>query len=384
MWRAIASNGLTLLIVGAVMLAGAILWGKNQYVEPGPLAQGMCVRVKQGETMRGLSDDLVKTGAVSSGMLFRIGAEYADKSGALKAGAFLVPASASMSDIVDIVTRGGASTCGTEILYRVGVRQSDVLVRSVDPATSQYVEEARYVPGEDKAPDVVAKVEKEPDTRYRIALAEGVTAWQVVQMLNSVDVLDGDIGDLPKEGTLAPDSYEFSKGDTRAALVKRMQDEQTQILDAAWAKKADGIPLKTPQEALIMASIIEKETGVPDERRVVASVFENRLEKGMRLQTDPTVIYGITKGKGVLDRGIRASELRANNAYNTYVVDGLPPTPIANPGKASIEAAVNPEQTNYLYFVADGSGGHAFASTLDEHNRNVAKWRQLESEKQNN
>jgi UPF0755 protein len=153
------------------------------------------------------------------------------------------------------------------------------------------------------------------------------------------------------------------------------------ILAEVWAGRADGLPIETAEEALILASIIEKETSVPDERRQVASVFVNRLNQGMRLQTDPTVIYGVTNGRGVLGRGIRQSELRDQNPWNTYVIDGLPPTPIANPGRAAIEAAVNPETTPFVFFVADGTGGHAFAETLEEHNENVARWRQIEAER---
>ena len=169
------------------------------------------------------------------------------------------------------------------------------------------------------------------------------------------------------------------RGMKRADLVSQMIANQSAILDDLWAKRAEGLPYKTPEEALVMASIVEKETGVPSERPRVASVFLNRLEQGMKLQTDPTVIYGLTKGKGVLGRGLRQSELRSNTPYNTYVIDGLPPTPIANPGVEAIKAAVNPDQTDYLFFVADGSGGHAFAQSLEEHNANVAAWRKIEA-----
>lgn len=157
-----------------------------------------------------------------------------------------------------------------------------------------------------------------------------------------------------------------------------MQKRQAAILAAAWAGRAEGLPYQSPEEALVMASIVEKETGVPDERRLVASVFVNRLQQGMRLQTDPTVIYGVTGGKGVLGRGLRQSELQRRTPYNTYVIDGLPPAPIANPGRASIDATLHPDATRYLYFVADGSGGHVFAESLAEHNANVVKWRELE------
>ncbi|MFT6119249.1 MAG: UPF0755 protein [Yoonia sp.] len=162
-----------------------------------------------------------------------------------------------------------------------------------------------------------------------------------------------------------------------------MTSAQSQILAEAWAGRADGVPLASPEEALILASIVEKETGVAEERRQVASVFVNRLNQGMRLQTDPTVIYGITQGEGILGRGLRQSELRRETPWNTYVIPALPPTPIANPGRASIEAALNPDSTPFIFFVADGTGGHAFATTLADHNRNVQVWRAIEAERAN-
>ncbi|MHA7829393.1 MAG: endolytic transglycosylase MltG, partial [Roseovarius sp.] len=178
-----------------------------------------------------------------------------------------------------------------------------------------------------------------------------------------------------------PDSYEVRAGDSRAGVIEKMQAKQDVIVAEAWEKRPEDLPINSPDEMLILASIIEKETGVPEERRQVASVFVNRLRAGMRLQTDPTVIYGITEGEGVLGRGLRQSELRRATPWNTYVIEGLPPTPIANPGRASIEAAVDPAETDFIFFVADGTGGHAFSRTLDEHNRNVARWREIEAER---
>jgi len=198
--------------------------------------------------------------------------------------------------------------------------------------------------------------------------------------LNGLEAMSGELAEVPAEGSLAPRSYEFDPGTDTAAIIARMQADQQRILSEAWANRADDLPLNSPEEALILASIVEKETGVAEERRQVASVFVNRLNRGMRLQTDPTVIYGITQGEGVLGRGLRQSELRGETPWNTYVIDGLPPTPIANPGQASIEAALNPDGTDYVFFVADGTGGHAFATNLDDHNSNVAAWRRIEAE----
>lgn len=382
MWRAIASNALTMLIVALFLLGGIILWGKREYEVAGPLDAAICVRVEGGSNFKKVSQALEKQGAVSSGMILRLGADYAGKVDQLKAGSFLVPAGASMEEIVEIVTRGGASTCGTEVVYRIGVTRSAVVVRELDPATNRYVEKASYNPANDEVPAAFTKVRGQSDTRYRIALAEGVTSWQIVEALKGIDVLEGTV-ELPAEGVLAPDSYEVRVGDTRGSVIERMQEKQAIYLQEAWTNRVDGLPLASPEEALILASIIEKETGVAEERRTVASVFINRLNRGMRLQTDPTVIYGITKGQGVLGRGLRRSELRGETPWNTYVIDGLPPTPIANPGRASIQAALDPANTNFVFFVADGSGGHAFAETLEEHNRNVAKWRQIEADRAN-
>ncbi|MFD1341320.1 endolytic transglycosylase MltG [Litorisediminicola beolgyonensis] len=381
MWRHIASNALTFLVVLCFLVGGGLIWAQNEYGAEGPLDAAICLEVPRGSTMSRVSDRLVEQQAISSGMLFRLGADYTDKTQDLKAGSFLVPERASMAEIVEIVTRGGASTCGTEVVYRIGVNAASVEVRELDPATGRFVEIAKFDPAAEAVPEEYRAVRQENDTRYRVALAEGVTSYQVVAELGQVDALEGAVELTPAEGSLAPDSYEISPGDTRADLISRMQRAQELILSEAWANRADGLPLASPEEALILASIVEKETGVAEERPQVASVFINRLNRNMRLQTDPTVIYGITNGEGVLGRGLRQSELRAATPYNTYVIEGLPPTPIANPGRAAIEAALNPAETDFVFFVADGTGGHAFAETLDEHNANVARWRQIEAER---
>ena len=326
--------------------------------------------------------NLKDKGAVRSKELFNIGADYTDKSARLKAGSFLIPAGASMAEIADQITTSGRNTCGTEVVYRVGVTRSSVLVRELDPVSNSYEEVARFTPAEEPAPQAYSRVIGQGDTRIRLAIAEGTTSWQVVEALKSIDFLTGDIAQVPAEGLLAPDSYEIKAGDARQDLLARMLQEQERRLAEVWAQRSDATPVETMEELLILASIIEKETGVADERFTVASVFANRLEKGMPLQTDPTVIYGVTQGRGVLGRGLRKSELRKNTPWNTYVNRGLPPTPIANPGLASLQAALTPAQTEFIFFVADGSGGHAFAVTLKEHNRNVAAWRKIEAARQ--
>jgi UPF0755 protein len=325
MMRHVAANALTLLILGLVVLFGAVSWVKSQYTGRGPLVEPLAFEVERGEALTTVADKLKDAGAISNASIFRVAARYEALDQGLKFGEYSIPPGASMRDILGLLNKGANV-----------VRQ--------------------------------------------IVVPEGLTSFQVVELLRARPELTGDVTEVPPEGSLAPAGYDFQRGDDRNALLKRMQARQEVILAAAWTGRAPGLPLKSPEELLTLASIVEKETGVPGERPRVAEVFVNRLEKGMKLQTDPTVIYGLTKGEGVLGRGIRASELATATPYNTYMIAGLPPTPIANPGKDAIEAAANPEPGDYLYFVADGSGGHAFARTLEEHNANVAAWRRLEAQ----
>lgn len=382
MGRSIASNALTLFIVVLAIVAVVLAWGRNQFVGPGPAAQAICVRVDKGDSVSALSRKLLAQGAISNATIFRIGAEYSGKSRQLKFGSYLVPERSSMQDILGVVTKGGQSTCGTEVNLRIGVLSSEVELREVDPQTAKYADVLTFNPADAARPEQYKTLIAEPGTRFRVTLAEGVTSWQVVHALKQVAFLDGKVDKLPEEGSLLPDSYEVSRGEARGALIDEMQKRGKTVLDALWAKRADGLPYKTPEQALIMASLVEKETGVPGERAEVASVFVNRLDKGIRLQTDPAVIYGITDGKGSLGRGLRQSELRKKTPYNTYIIPGLPPTPICNPGRDAIRAALHPADTNYLYFVANGTGGHAFSQTLAEHNRNVEKWRKIQAERE--
>jgi len=216
---------------------------------------------------------------------------------------------------------------------------------------------------------------------YKVSVPEGLTSEQVVARLNGHKMLKGEITKFPEEGTLLPDTYKFARGMTRQDLIDRMKAEQQKFVVRLWEKRKPGLPVSTPQEAIILASIVEKETGRADERARIAGVFINRLNKGIPLQSDPTIIYGIVGGKGSLGRGILRSELQKKTPYNTYKIKGLTPTPIANPGRAAIEAVLNPAKTNDLFFVADGTGGHAFAPTLAKHNQNVAVWRKIERER---
>ena len=383
MWRSVAANGMSFLILALIALAGAIAWGQREFRAQGPLTEAVFFEVPRGASLRRVSEDLEAAGIVTSAMLFRLGADYAEMSGALRFGNYEIPPGASMEQVLAIVTTGGPSSFRYTATYVLRLEGTGELrLRERVPGTDEVVALADFA-YEEGVPEVYsALVADGTPIAYRVSVPEGLTSWQIVEGLRAADFLSGEIAEVPPEGVLAPDTFEVRRGQDRQEIIDKMLATQQDILVAAWAGRQDGLPLADAQEALILASIIEKETSVAEERRLVSSVFINRLNQGIRLQTDPTVIYGITEGRGVLGRGIRASELRAETPWNTYVIDGLPPTPIANPGRAAIEAAVNPEDTPLIFFVADGTGGHAFAETLEEHNRNVARWRQIEAERE--
>jgi UPF0755 protein len=231
--------------------------------------------------------------------------------------------------------------------------------------------------------DALEKMRKGEVYDRKVTFPEGVTSWQIVQTLKSLSDMAGDIADVPAEGTLLPDTYHYILNEDRAGLIAKMKDAMDKTLAELWPAREEGLPVANEKEALVLASIVEKETGVAAERKKVAGVFINRLRRGMPLQSDPTVIYGVTKGEvddaglGPLGRRLLSKDLQEDSPYNTYTRNGLPPTPIANPGRASIEAVLHPEKHDYIYFVADGTGGHVFARTLEEHNRNVANWRRI-------
>jgi UPF0755 protein len=383
MWRNIASNAITLLILAVLGLAILVGWGQRQFTGPGPLEEAIYFEVPRGATIRTVSRDLTAAGAISSDAIFRIGADYTEMSDDLKFGTYEIPAGASMEEILAIVTKAGAAAFRYVAEYVIGVSEANLRLSERMAGSGEIVELAVFDPAAEAPPPAVyAEIATgAAPVAWRVTVVPGTTVRQVVNALREVDFLSGEIAAMPEEGTLAPDTYEVRPGETRAELITEMQTAQAAILATVWEGRQEELPFDTPEEALILASIIEKETGIGEERDVVASVFVNRLVRGMKLQTDPTVIYGITDGLGVLGRGIRQSELRRETPYNTYVIDGMPPTPIANPGRAAIEAAVNPAETYYLFFVADGTGGHVFAETLADHNRNVLKWRQIEAER---
>ena len=382
MWKHVAANGMSFLIVALIAAAAALGWGQRQWVGDGPLEVAAFFEVEQGDTLARVSERLQAAGAIRSAVVFRVGVRTVERSGDLRFGNYEIPAGASMEEVLDIVTAGGPSSFRYRAIYVLrnsGTGQLRLSERL--PGTGEVEEIARFAYEEGVPAEYAALVDAGTPMSYRLVIPEGLTSWQVVQGLMAADFLDGEVLDIPAEGMLAPTTIEVNRGEDRAGLLAEMQVSQERILAEAWENRAEGIPISTPEEALILASTIEKETSVPEERGRVASVFTNRLNQGMRLQTDPTVIYGVTNGRGILGRGLRQSELRAETPWNTYVIDGLPPTPIANPGRDAIEAALNPDTSDFIFFVADGTGGHAFAVTLDEHNRNVARWREIEAER---
>ena len=378
MFRSLASNTLTVLILGFFLVGALGVWGKSQFVNDGPLQSAICFKVVSGSTLRTVAKNLVKDKASSSDFIFRVSMESSGLSRQIKAGSFLVPKNASMAEISKRITESGVSNCGNEIIYRVGITSLKIEVRDTDPNTGKMAKVAEFL-FDEFANEKLNEFVSQHSTRFRVTLAEGVSSWKVYKVLSDIKFLKGNIDNVPDEGSIAPESYDFANGATRKLLVERMQKRQESILEDAWNARQPNLPITKKDEALILASIIEKETSVEIERSKVSSVFINRLLRDVALQTDASVLYGITKGKKVLGRGLRRSELKKDTPWNTYVHKGLPPSPIGNPGKASIFAALNPDRTNYLYFVADGSGGHAFAENLRDHNINVAKWRKIEN-----
>lgn len=311
-----------LLLFAAAAGLGLAFLVKERLTAPGPLAAETLVEIPRGLGAAGIADRLAGAGVIADPLLFRISARISDEGGRLQAGEYVFPPGISLQGAFQKIARG-------EVLQR------------------------------------------------RVTLAEGLSSLNFRALLDQAEGLEGETPAEIAEGSLAPDTYNHLKGESRAALVARMQAAQTRILDELWRDRAPDLPFSTREEALVLASIVEKETGVAAERERVAGVFVNRLRRGMRLQSDPTVIYGVTGGAD-LGRGLRRSELDAATPWNTYAVAGLPPTPIAHPGRASIAAVLNPMATKDLYFVADGTGGHAFAETLDQHNANVRRWREIE------
>jgi UPF0755 protein len=310
------------LVLFVALGFGAYEWDVMNYAAPGPAPRETTILIKPGEGVTAISQKLFGAGTVINAQLYALDIRVRGKAGALKAGEYAIPAHASPSDITDILVSG----------------------KSI---------------------------------QHKITAAEGLTSEMIYDLVKSDTTLEGDAGPVPAEGTLLPETYLFTHGATRADILARMERDQQKFVADHWDGRAPGLPFATPEQALILASVVEKETSIPAERRHIAAVFINRLKLGMKLQSDPTIIYGITKGYP-LGRRIRQSEIERATPYNTYAITGLPATPICNPGKDAIAAVLDPAQSNDLYFVADGTGGHVFADNIAQHEKNVAKWRKIE------
>ena len=384
-WRNAAFGAAAAVILAAGGGLGLIEIAKRQFHSSGPLDSAMFFEIQKGSGAARVAADLAAGGIIGEAglfpaeLLFREGAKRTGRGQSIRFGTFEIPAAASMDQILDIITNPLAGSPRFRVQLRASADGGKILLGERQPGASGYAEITSISAGEEFPQSYRNIVDAEPSVGYWVSVPEGLTSWQIQESLKLAEFLTGDSGETPPEGTLAPDTYSVRNGLSRSALLSRMQTAQNEILAAEWSRKSENLPVKDPAEALILASIIEKETGLAAERGLVASVFVNRLRKGMPLQTDPSVIYGVTGGKAPLGRGLRQSELKKNTPYNTYLHSGLPPSPIANPGRYSIRAALNPDESDFLFFVADGTGGHAFAATYSEHRKNVRAWRKIEA-----
>jgi UPF0755 protein len=323
----VAGNALFTIVLLLGLAAGAALViGKQRFEEPGPLTQDKLVNIPRGIGSRDIAELLTREGVINQPWWVFVGGVIALKArDDLKSGEYQFKRQASLRDVVDTLVEG--------------------------------------------------KV-----IQHQFTIPEGLTSEQIVARLMENPVLTGNVREVPREGSLLPDTYNFTRGFSREQMIQRMQQVQQRLVKEIWERRNPDVPLRSPEQLVILASIIEKETGRPDERTRVAAVFANRLKQKMKLQSDPTIIYGLVGGKGTLGRPIFKSEIEQPTPFNTYVIEGLPPGPIANPGRASLEAAANPARTKELFFVADGTGGHAFAETYDQHQKNVARLRVIEQQ----
>lgn len=322
----VISGMLSLILVTAIGAAIAVSFAQQKVRSAGPLAEDKIVYIAPRTEMPDILAQLEREGVIDSPTLLNATLWVEGNRSNVKAGEYLFKREASLREVIDTLVSG------KQVLHP-------------------------------------------------ITIPEGLTTDQIMQRLREADVLAGDLREQAREGVILPETYMVTRGMSRSELFRKMQNDQRRLVEQVWAKRDPQLPLRTPHELVTLASIVEKETGRADERPRVASVFVNRLNRRMRLQSDPTIVYGIVGGRGTLGRGITRAEITAPSPYNTYVIDGLPPGPIANPGRAALEAVANPAKTKDLYFVADGTGGHAFAETLDQHSRNVARWRQIEKER---
>jgi UPF0755 protein len=321
---AIVSSFVMILGVAIAAVAAYLVW--QSFGAPGPLTDTKTVIIQRGSGVDEIADQLAREGVIANAYAFRIVTRIEGMSSRLKAGEFAFPAGASQRAVAEQMVAG----------------------RTV--------------------------------TRH-LTIPEGLSTFQVLALIRAAPGMDGEISSTPQEGELLPETYDYHWGDSRERFIQRLRRDMTETLNALWNSRARELPLRGPTDAVILASIVEKETALSAERPRIAAVYLNRLRRGMKLEADPTVIYGITQGRATLDRPLSRADLQQRTQWNTYVVDGLPPTPIANPGRAALQAVLRPAQSDELYFVADGNGGHLFARTLQEHNANVARLRELERQR---
>ena len=315
-----------LFFIAVSLLGGSVLTTYTQFIEDGPLSEAKNVVIPKGKTLRQVARLLKREGVIDSPAIFELGVRASGNTLKIKSGEYNFPRRSSAKLVMNILTDG----------------------------------------------QTVAR---------RFVAPEGMTSRQLVELMDRYLGLTGEVKEIPPDGTLLPETYYYSYGDTKESLVRRMRDRMDKTVAELWAKRDKNVPFKTPWEAVIMASIVEKETARADERPHIASVFFNRLKKRIRLQSDPTVIYAVTDGKLDMKRNLTYADLKVQHPYNTYVVYGLPLGPIANPGRAALEAVLNPMETDDVYFVADGRGGHVFSPTYDEHQKHVTRWRQSQKKK---
>src|ERR1700752_4114884 len=317
---------ITIILVLMIGGGGVYVYGKQKIEAPGPLQEDKIVNIPARAGMTDIADILQREGVIDDNRWAFIGSVFALKARSdLKPGEYSFQKNASLRDVIGTMVEG--------------------------------------------------KV-----VQHAVTIPEGLTSEQILAKLQDSDIFTGSVHEIPREGTLLPETYKFPRGTSRDQVIQRMQQAQKRVVAEIWERRSQDLPIKTSEQLVTLASIVEKETGKPDERSRVAAVFVNRLKQKMKLQSDPTIIYGLVGGKGTLGRPIKRSEIMQPSPYNTYVIDGLPPGPIANPGRASLEAAANPARTRDLYFVADGTGGHAFTETDDQHQKNVAKLRTMEKQ----
>lgn len=326
----IAGNAIiTIFLIVMIATGLTYYYGKQRLEAPGPLAQDKVVNIPSRAGMGDIADILTREGVIENNRLVFFGAVIALKARSeLKSGEYVFTKQASLRDVIETM---------------------------VDNKVVQHA----------------------------LTIPEGLTSEQIVARLLDNDILSGQVKELPREGTLLPETYKFVRGTTRDQVIQRMQQAQKRAIAEIWERRSADLPLKTPDQLVTLASIVEKETGKADERSRVAAVFVNRLRQKIKLQSDPTIIYGLVGGKGTLGRPIKRSEIQQPTPYNTYIIDGLPPGPIANPGRASLEATANPARTRDLFFVADGTGGHSFSDNYAAHQQNVAKLRTMEKQAPN-